>query len=205
MDGGSTDDTARIAKKHNAIVYQTPPSKAGQMNAGAALAHSDILLFLHADTVLPIDFLDYIRQIINRHDVAAGAFRLGINAPGGRLKFIEMVANFRSRFLGMPYGDQGLFMTAETFGTVGGYPDQPIMEDFELIRRLKRRGKITVAPVPVSTSSRRWLNIGVLRTWFINQLIVVAYWVGVSPHRLANWYGREKGRQTEVEHDRQHD
>ena len=203
IDGGSTDETTQIAAKHGATVYQTPPSKAGQMNAGAALARSDILLFLHADTILPHDFPHHIKQIINRSGVSAGAFRLGIGAPGGRLRFIEAVANFRSRFLNMPYGDQGIFMTAEMFGTIGGYPDQLIMEDFELIRRLKKHGKIAIAPEAVSTSPRRWLNMGVLRTWLINQSIVIAYLAGVSPHRLAHWYRREKGRIASVSNIKQ--
>ena len=196
MDGGSNDATAQIAAQYGATVYQTQPSKAGQMNAGAALALGDILLFLHADTILPRDFPNHVKQIIDRSEVSAGAFRLGIGAPGGRLRFIELVANFRSRFLRTPYGDQGIFTSAKTFGAIGGYPDQPIMEDFELIRRLQRRGKITIAPVAVSTSPRRWMNIGVLRTFLINQSIVIAYLAGVSPNRLAQWYRREKGRKT---------
>lgn len=196
IDGGSTDGTDQIALTRNAIVYQTPPGKAAQMNAGAALARNGILLFLHADTCLPSGYTDLIKEVVNQPGVAAGSFRLGIDAPGSKLRFIEMVANLRSRFLQLPYGDQALFITAETFGAVGGFPDQPIMEDFELIRRLRRRGKIALVPVMVCTSPRRWLNMGVLRTWLINQRIVSAYLAGVSPQRLAAWYGREKGKYT---------
>jgi hypothetical protein len=196
IDGGSTDGTDQIALTRSAIVYQTPPGKAAQMNAGAALASNDILLFLHADTCLPKGYTDLIKAVVNQPGVSAGAFRLGIDSPGSRLRFIEMVANLRSRFLQLPYGDQALFMTAETFGAVGGFPVQPIMEDFELIRRLRRRGKIALAPGMVRTSPRRWHNMGVLRTWLINQRIVSAYLAGVSPHRLAAWYRREKGKHT---------
>jgi rSAM/selenodomain-associated transferase 2/rSAM/selenodomain-associated transferase 1 len=194
VDGGSSDETARIASDQGARVYRTPATKAGQMNAGAALARGEVLLFLHADTRPPQNFGAHVRETLARPGVAAGAFRLGIDAAGGRLRFIETVANVRSRFLGMPYGDQALFMTAEMFGAVGGYPEQPIMEDFELVRRLRRRGGIAIAPAAVATSPRRWLNVGVMRTWLINQSIVTAYLAGVSPDRLAGWYRREKGR-----------
>jgi hypothetical protein len=153
-----------------------------------------VLLFLHADTRPPPNFGSHVRETLARPGVSAGAFRLGIDAAGGRLRFIETVANIRSRFLGMPYGDQALFMTADMFGAIGGYPDQPIMEDFELVRRLQRRGGIAIAPAAVATSPRRWLNVGVLKTWLINQSIVTAYLAGVSPERLADWYRREKGR-----------
>lgn len=194
IDGGSTDQTDQIALSKGATVYRTPAGKAGQMNAGAALARGDILLFLHADTRLPGGYADLIQKAVAQPGVAAGAFRLGIDAPGSRIRFVEMVANLRSRFLQLPYGDQALFMTAETFGAIGGFPNQPIMEDFELIRRLRRRGKIALAPAAVWTSPRRWLNIGVLRTWLINQMIVSTYLAGISPQRLANWYRREKGK-----------
>ena len=194
VDGGSTDETVRLARETGARVYRTPASKAGQMNAGAALARGVILLFLHADTRLPPGFADQIRRVLARPGVAAGAFRLGIDAPGKRLRFIERVANLRSRFLQMPYGDQAIFTAAKTFAAVGGYPQQPIMEDFELVRRLLRRGKIAIAPSRVSTSPRRWVNRGVLKTWLVNQAIVCAYQAGISPESLSCWYRREKGR-----------
>jgi len=90
-------------------------------------------------------------------------------------------------------GDQALFVCRDLFNKIGGFPDFPIMEDFELIRRLRRKGKISILPESVRTSPRRYLNFGILKTWFLNQIIVVAYYIGVPPERMARWYRREKG------------
>jgi hypothetical protein len=90
----------------------------------------------------------------------------------------------------MPYGDQAIFLTADTFWEVGGFVEMPIMEDFELIRQLQRRGRIEILAAPVVTSARRWLKRGVWKTTLINQSIVIGYLVGVSPARLASWYRR---------------
>ena len=124
----------------------------------------------------------------------AGAFKLGINSDAPALRFIERVANWRSHFFQMPYGDQALFVLRDLFYEIGGFPDFPIMEDFELIRRLRRRGKITILPESVHTSPRRWLNFGIFKTWLLNQIILSAYCLGVSPQRLSQWYGREKSK-----------
>ena len=94
----------------------------------------------------------------------------------------------------MPYGDQALFCPRKLFHEIGGYPEYPIMEDFELVRRLKQKGKIFILPESVQTSARRWLNFGILKTWLLNQIIVLAYHFGISPQRLSRWYRREKGK-----------
>jgi hypothetical protein len=94
----------------------------------------------------------------------------------------------------MPYGDQAIFLSAETFRAIGGFPDLPIMEDFELVRRLRRRGRIAVADASVTTSARRWNALGPLRITWINQMVVVGYYLGVAPERLARWYRRGEGR-----------
>jgi GT2 family glycosyltransferase len=93
----------------------------------------------------------------------------------------------------MPYGDQALFIKASAFKRIGGFPEIPIMEDFELIRRLRRLGKINIIPMPVLTSARRWQKLGVLKTTLINQLTILAYFLGISPERLARWYRRDRG------------
>jgi hypothetical protein len=131
--------------------------------------------------------------------VAAGAFELGIDSPMRSLRIIEAVANFRARWLHMPYGDQGLFMRASVFHEVGGFPEFPIMEDFELVRRLRRRGRIVISDPRVATSARRWQQLGPLRTTWTNQMIVLSYYLGVSPERLAKWYRSNRTAAEETE------
>jgi rSAM/selenodomain-associated transferase 2/rSAM/selenodomain-associated transferase 1 len=191
VDGGSRDGTAEIACSTPARLITTDPSRAGQMNAGAAAATGGILLFLHGDTRLPDGFDGHVRQALARPGVVAGAFELGINADKTSLRIMERVANLRSRFLKKPYGDQALFTTAASFHRVGGFADIPIMEDFELVRRLGSAGRIEILPVPVVTSPRRWLRVGVWKTWLINQLVVVGYYLGISPDRLSRFYRRK--------------
>lgn len=194
VDGGSQDETIEIARSMGARVLTSAPCKATQMNAGAAEATGDVLLFLHADTRLPENFENCVLAAATRKEFCAGAFSLGIDSDVASLRFIERVANWRSRFFQMPYGDQALFVARNLFHEIGGYPDYPIMEDFELVRRLKRKGKIAILPESVQTSPRRWLNFGILKTWLLNQMIIVAYYLGISPQRLSQWYGREKGK-----------
>ena len=124
-------------------------------------------------------------------EVAAGAFRLHIDGSARGLWLIESVANWRSRWMRMPYGDQAIFLRACTFHDVGGYPEQPIMEDYELIKCLRQRGRIVTAELSVATSARRWETLGLVRTTVINQLTILGYELGVSPTRLARWYYRK--------------
>jgi rSAM/selenodomain-associated transferase 2/rSAM/selenodomain-associated transferase 1 len=194
VDGGSLDNTIELAKSFGATVLSTLPSKAGQMNAGAAHASGDVLLFLHADTCLPEKFDEKVLTAVARNGFSAGAFTLGIDTDSPCLRFIERVANWRARFFQMPYGDQALFVSRNFFNAVGGFPEIPIMEDFELIRRLKRKGKIVILPESVRTSARRWQNFGIIKAWLLNQMIIIGYYIGVRPPRLARWYRREKGK-----------
>ncbi len=190
VDGGSQDGTLAKLQGFQVVVCTSPPGRATQMNTGAAIATGSILLFLHADTQLPADFPTLVQQSLARAHVVAGAFALGIagNMPG--LRWIARLANWRSRYLQMPYGDQAIFLRAEQFRAIGGFPQQPIMEDYELIRRVRHYGTIAIVPQPVVTSARRWQTLGVLQTTLINQSIVLAYHLGVSPHRLVKWYRR---------------
>ncbi|MEA5598926.1 TIGR04283 family arsenosugar biosynthesis glycosyltransferase [Rivularia sp. UHCC 0363] len=192
VDGGSQDNTVDIAQSAGVKVITGYQNRACQMNAGAMNATGDILLFLHADTVLPANFDAMIRTAIQQPLAVAGAFSLRINAPQIGLRLVEWGVKLRSKWLQMPYGDQGIFITKKVFDSIGGFPALPIMEDFELIRNLKRLGKITLIPVPVITSPRRWLKKGVLQTTLINQIVIIAYFLGISPQRIRSWYRGEK-------------
>lgn len=192
VDGGSQDDTVAIAQSLGVKVISSPPGRAVQMNAGAALASGEVLLFLHADTRLPVGFDGLIRTALQQPGVVAGAFALRIDAELAGLRLIEKGVYWRSRFFQMPYGDQAIFMTKDLFQQVGGFPELPIMEDFELMRRLKRIGEITILNVAVITSARRWLQRGVIKTTLINQVVIIAYLLGVAPAQLRNWYRQGK-------------
>ena len=194
VDGGSQDGTVETVESLGVRVLQTGPGRALQMNSGAQAATGEILLFLHGDTILPPEFDKSVRFALTRANVVAGAFELKIEASTRGLRMLERMVNWRSRYLQMPYGDQAIFLTNKTFWQGGGFPEMPIMEDFELIRQLKRRGKIAIVPVAVITSPRRWQKLGLLKTTSINQLVIIAYFLGISPDRLARWY-RGKKRQ----------
>lgn len=190
VDGGSHDGTPQIARVMGARVFSSAAGRAHQMNAGAAAARGSILLFLHADTFLPVGFQRNVCEILARPQVSAGAFQLHIAAPGRSFRWIERLVRYRSTVLQHPYGDQATFLKAETLRQVGGFPDWPILEDYELVRQLRRIGRIAIAPMPVTTSARRWLANGVWRTTLINQACIIARRLGVSPERLAGWRGR---------------
>jgi len=191
-DGGSQDHTVSIAKSLGAKVINVLPPRSKQMNAGAAQATGDVLLFLHADTRLPKNFDRFVLGSLAPPGIAAGAFELRIDAPSPGLRLIERIANWRSRCLRTPYGDQGIFMLSRVFHEAGGFSDFSIMEDFELIRRLRKKGKIITLSAPVLTSSRRWQNFGILKTTLINQLIVIAYYMGIPPNTISRLYRRKK-------------
>jgi rSAM/selenodomain-associated transferase 2 len=192
-DGGSNDATGDIAKKHDCRLVYGSPGRGRQMNAGAALARGRILLFLHADTMLPENFVDKVENALLVHGVVGGAFSLRIAGDRWSLATIAFFANLRSRLLQLPYGDQALFTEARTFHSLGGFPELPIMEDAVFVRRLSGLGRILILPDAAITSARRWEHLGVLRTTLINQLILIGYGCGVSPSTLVGWYRRLHG------------
>ncbi len=188
VDGGSTDDTVEKAQALGAQVISATPGRASQMNAGARVAHGEILLFLHGDTLLPEDFLEEISAVLAQPGVAGGAFLLAIDALPWRYRLVECFTNYRARFLGRPYGDQALFLSAGLFRKLGGYKEMELLEDLDLIKRLKKKGRIRIAAQAVQTSARRWQRLGVFKTTLLNQLILLGYFLGLSPARLAAWY-----------------
>lgn len=193
VDGGSTDTTVAQASARGARIYQSPPGRARQMNQGAAMARGALFFFLHADSRLPPGFDRVIRRELDTPTVAAGAFSLGIDADYKKIRIVEYGANLRSHYLGLPYGDQGMYIQAALFHQCGGFPELPIMEDFAMMQRLRKTGRIVTAPERIYTSSRRWRHMGVLRTTLINQAIITGYLLGIPAARLARWYRRSRG------------
>lgn len=195
-DGGSTDGTVDLARKLGCRVIAANRGRGRQMNAGAALARGEHLLFLHADTQLPGNFHEEIHAIFNTGAIA-GAFRLRIDQTGWGLRLVEWGTNLRAKYLQRPYGDQGLFLRSEDFFRLEGFKNWPLMEDFELCRRLRRHGRIRIASTAVRTSARRWTKLGVCRTTLINQLCLAGFRLGITPERLASWYSGHSGRRAD--------
>ncbi|MSU50577.1 MAG: DUF2064 domain-containing protein [Opitutus sp.] len=191
VDGGSTDRTVEIARRHEAIVLEAPAGRARQMNRGAAVATGEFLLFLHADTILPKGYASHVGATLAREGVAGGAFGFALDGDFAGRRWIERATNWRARRRQLPYGDQGIFVRRDTFGQVGGFPELPIMEDYALICRLRRLGRVAIAPAVAVTSGRRWQRRGPWRTTLLNQVVVLGYRLGVPPARLAAWYRGE--------------
>lgn len=192
-DGGSRDATREIAAAWGARVVSSPPGRGSQMNAGATAAGGEILLFLHADTRLPTGWQNQVRAVLSRPGVAAGAFRLGIAGRHPGLRLVEWGANLRSRLWGLPYGDQAIFLPTAIFRRLGGYRPWPLFEEVELLGRLRSCGRLALAPVAVSTSQRRWQSGGMVAVTLRNQFLLLAYYLGVGPERLARLYRHREG------------
>lgn len=187
-DGGSTDGTCDIARQRGARVLQVPRGRARQMNAAAAVASSELLIFLHADTWPPKGYASVIRDQLNHPVVAAGAFRFAVRDEFTGRALAECLVRLRCRCLKSPFGDQGLFLRRTFFDAVGGFADWPILEDVEIVRRLKRHGRVVIALPHAQTSGRRWQELGLWRTFWINQLVLAGYAFGFPKDRLAAFY-----------------
>lgn len=187
-DGGSRDATREIAARAGVRVLLVDGGRAAQQNAGAAAARGRHLLFLHADTLLPDGYAESIRRALERPAAVAGAFRFRTDGPGAALRVVEWGANLRSSLFQRPYGDQGLFMEKRVFDEIGGFPALPIMEDYELVRRLRRRGSVATLDAAAITSARRWQRLGAVRTTLRNLAMTAGFRAGLSPERLARFY-----------------
>lgn len=183
-DGGSTDDTSVIARDHGAIVLEGERVRARQLNRGAATATHDALVFVHADTLLPSGACAAIEKAL-ASGFDFGGFELAFIEDLPRLRLVARLINARTRLTRQPWGDQAQFVRRDAFVRAGGYPELPIMEDYELARRMRNR---VVLPLRVRTSGRRFMMKGVVRTTATNWRVIVAYHLGVSPERLARWY-----------------
>ncbi|WP_127999519.1 TIGR04283 family arsenosugar biosynthesis glycosyltransferase [Piscinibacter defluvii] len=185
-DGGSADATVALARPLADRVIAAPRGRARQMNAGAAATAAAQLLFLHADTQLPDGADRLVQAALARH--AWGRFDVRISGASAMFPLIAALMNHRSRWSGIATGDQAMFMTRAAFEAAGGFPDQPLMEDIELSRRLKRLGPPACLRARVATSGRRWEQRGVWRTIWLMWRLRYAYWRGADPARLAALY-----------------
>jgi rSAM/selenodomain-associated transferase 2 len=189
VDGEPGRET--LAAIRDAAVRKVPSEKGrgGQLNRGAAIATGDVLLFLHADTVLPPAAFEMIAGAMRDEGCVGGAFDLRIDSPRAGFRAIETVANHRSRLTRIPYGDQAIFLRASAFRTLGGFREIPIMEDVDLMRRIKRNDwRIFIFRAPVTTSARRWEKEGMVFGTLRNWLLMALYLCGVAPERLARFY-----------------
>ena len=199
VDGGSTDTSVEIVCKLMSAdatgvqpvpyLIQAPRGRARQMRAGAQAATSDVLLFLHADTVPPAEAVARIREVVRRGHVW-GRFDVRLSGSHVLLRVIERLMNWRSALSGIATGDQGLFVRRDVYRILGGFAPLPLMEDVEFSTRLKWVGSPARLRNPVITSSRRWERNGIVRTVVSMWTLRFLYWLGVSPTRLGRWYTR---------------
>lgn len=184
-DGDSSDDSAMVADSLGAKVVRAARGRARQMNAAASVATGEFLLFLHADTDPPEHFPALVAATLAQPMVAAGAFRFALRERvfGGTM--IEKGVALRCAFRQLPYGDQGLFMRRALFASLGGFRDLPMLEDLEMVRRLRALGRIAITPEAARTSSRRWREAGIVRTFLRHQTALAAYFLGAKPKRPA--------------------
>ena len=187
-DGGSRDGTAGLARLFADYVITAPRGRASQMNAGAAAAHGDIFLFLHADTRLPENADTIVLDSIARSGRAWGRFDVRIDG-GGLLALVSLAMNWRSRLTGIATGDQAIFVTRTTFEAIGGFPSIALMEDVALSARLKRIGPPLALRARVTTSPRRWRKHGTLRTMLLMWQLRLRFFLGADPVKLARAYG----------------
>ena len=183
VEGDASLAALRVSQQ--GVVWVTAPrGRARQMNAGAAVARGDWLLFLHADTCLRPGW----RAAVDRADADAvinlGCFQFALDSPSPAARLIEIGVRVRVRLFGLPYGDQALFVRREAFAELGGYSDLPIMEDVDLVRRLRETGRLYAASEQAVTSARRWEEDGWLRRTARHLSLIVRYFAGVHPERL---------------------
>ena len=189
VDGGSTDGTAQIAARGADHIVHAPRGRASQQNAGAQQALGDLFLFLHSDTQLPLDADSLIAGAVSENNVQWGRFDVRFDTHQAMLRIVAAMMNTRSRLTGIATGDQALFVRRSAFEAVGGFPDIALMEDVALSKLLRQQSAPACLRASVTTSARRWQKNGVWRTVLLMWWLRLAYFFGVSPARLARWYG----------------
>jgi rSAM/selenodomain-associated transferase 2 len=189
VDGSPTLDTLQAIKDKKVKKYACRQGRGRQMNEGAAHATGDVLIFLHADTLLPRNALSLIQTALENQEYIGGAFSLQIKSQTFFFRIIAAITTFRCRMTRAPYGDQVIFLRKSYFDTIGGYKDLPLMEDVELMRRIrKKKGQIVILPETVITSDRRWHQEGFLYTLLRDNGIIFLYWCGWPAEKLAKYY-----------------
>ncbi len=192
-DAGSTDTTVQIAEEVGAMVVTGAPSRGGQLRRGAAAAAGDWVLFLHADTELPAGWADAVLDHIEAHPDTAAYFRLTFLETGLGARWVAGWANLRAKWFDLPYGDQALLIPRALYDQVGGFADQPLMEDVAMARAL--RGRLRALPLSVRTSGAKYVQEGWLRRGRRNLWCLLRYLCGADPHVLAQSY-RRSGRRS---------
>ncbi|KAK9840391.1 hypothetical protein WJX74_009167 [Apatococcus lobatus] len=191
VDGQSTDKTVPLAKKHGIKVLSCKPSRSNQMNLGADHARGKLLLFLHADCSLPDRYVEAIQATRSRSSPKCrwGAFEtIKLDVPGWQSSFLQATVRLRSGLLHFPYGDQAIFVEKDLFRSIGGFKQMPLLEDVDLVCRLRKLGPPALVRQPITTSARRWQRLGLFQTTLMNQGILLGWKLGISPQVLANWY-----------------
>jgi len=189
VDGHPDENTIKKIKCGEVIKIGSPKGRGNQLNCGAAKATGEILIFLHADTRLPGSALRRIAAALEDNGCIGGAFDLGISADSLVFRIIEKVASWRSRLTRIPYGDQAIFIRADYFRQLGGFRNIPLMEDVDLMQRIKQiKGKIKIVSDRVATSPRRWEEEGIIFCTLRNWLLISLFSLGVKPETLARFY-----------------
>lgn len=188
VDGGSTDGSVALARAAGLRVLEATRGRARQLNTGAAATRGDVLLFLHADTKLPEHAVRLVLHALKAGERVWGRFDVQIEGRSPMLRIVAWLMNARSRLTGIATGDQAIFVARRAFESVGGFPDQPLMEDIELSRRLRRVSRPICLAERVTTSGRRWERNGVWRTIWLMWRLRLSYWLGASPSELAARY-----------------
>jgi len=193
VDGSPTQDTLRVISDTNVKKYSCQQGRGRQMNEGAAHASGDILVFLHADTFLPLNAFSLIQTALKNKQYVGGAFTLQIQPQIAFFRMISAYSTLRSQITRAPYGDQVIFLRKTYFDAIGGYQDIPLMEDVELMRRIKKKkGQIVILLHPVITSARRWDHEGFVYTLLRDNIIIFLYWCGMPAEKLAKFYPWQK-------------
>ena len=198
VNGGAPDDRlTAICQRPDVRLLTSAPGRGCQMNVGASAAEGRWVVFLHADTRLPLEWSDEIRRASADPTVVGGSFRFRLDSSAWQARLIERAVERRVRWLDLTYGDQALFVRRDVFDAIGGYREWPLMEDVDFVRRLRKAGKLYHSPQPVLTSARRWERDGWWRRSAKNMILQALFFAGVAPGRLANWYSHAPRSRTQ--------